>query len=115
MENYNDAPASAVPVTLQPFKALKIVFMVLAIVSTALWTLYALFFGVIIGSIGVLLDAFADSSDSVAWAGVSGFYYIYYLIFSSIFVVAFWVLFGVFNSKYKERVERNANLGFYVK
>lgn len=109
METYYDVPQPVKPVSLQPFKTLKIVFMILAIVLTA----FLLIYGVIMGALGVLINSF----DSAAGTEIGEFFE-----FGSVFImlcsyipidIAFWVLFFVFNAKYRGRVAHNRSLGLY--
>lgn len=102
MNNSNSPKPTEIPVSLQPFKALKIVFLILSIVFT-------LFFSIMIADVVVesisYYNVVASGDDPIAGPG----YTTSYFIFAIIFVIPFWILFFVFNRKYKERVKYNEN------
>ncbi|MDE7377220.1 MAG: hypothetical protein K2N16_10280 [Muribaculaceae bacterium] len=97
------------PVSLQPFKTLKIVFLVLAIVNTV---------SIPISIIYMIAVGNALDTGSVPGIDIRP---LYSTIGSAVillevlpFAIAFWVLYGVFNKKYKERVEQNRALGYMI-
>lgn len=106
MEYYYDVPEMEKPVSLQPYKTLKIIFMVLAIVTTAFLIIY----GAICGVLGVVFHGIdtAFDTDLGDYLGVMpGLALLSYVPFC----IAFWVLFIVFNVKYRKRVAHNRRLG----
>lgn len=109
MENYG-RPA---PVSLQPHKTLKIVFLALAIATTVITAVLFVYFFVLGGALGALFSS-AHSDYAAAGGIVSAIGTTYMLFYYLPFVIAFWVLYGAFNSKYKARVAENRALGYDI-
>lgn len=110
MQNSFDVPKPPVrPVSLQPFKTLKLVLLIVAIALSAFLVVYGLIYGVMIGA---LSDLFNDiNSTGGEFFHIIGFSaYAMVLCFYGIFTIACWVLFFVFKRKYKERLEHNCRL-----
>ena len=104
---YGQPQPAPQPVSLQPFKALKIVFLVLAIVNTVA-TVFLFFY---FQAIGAVFDEFGSGYREIGemYSSMGG---LIILLECLPFAIAFWVLFGVFNKKYKRRLEHNRTLGY---
>lgn len=104
---YSQPQPAPQPVSLQPFKALKIVFLILAIVNTVAAVFLFCYFQIV----GAIFSEFGSSFREVGEM-YSSMGSVIILLECLPFVIAFWVLFGVFNKKYKKRLDYNESIGY---